>query len=124
MIQPKPVVLLILDGWGISTGQTGDAIHAARTPTWDLLMATAPHTTLSGSGEEVGLPVGQMGNSEVGHLTIGSGRVIDQDLSRISKSIQQGTFFSKSRFKRKFSSYQRNASHFTHSGVIFTRWRS
>jgi 2,3-bisphosphoglycerate-independent phosphoglycerate mutase len=102
MNQPKPVVLLILDGWGVSSGQTGDAIDAASTPTWDLLMSNAPHITLSGSGEDVGLPVGQMGNSEVGHLTIGSGRVIDQDLSRISKSIQQGDFFQNSVLKENF----------------------
>lgn len=102
MTQPKPVVLLILDGWGVSTGETGDAIHAARTPTWDRLMAHAPHIVLSGSGEEVGLPSGQMGNSEVGHLTIGSGRVIDQDLSRITKAIHQRSFFQDPVLKETF----------------------
>lgn len=103
MTQPKPVVLLILDGWGVSTGETGDAIHAARTPTWDHLMSHAPHIVLSGSGEDVGLPSGQMGNSEVGHLTIGAGRVIDQDLSRITKSIRQGTFFQDPVLKETFN---------------------
>lgn len=102
MTQPKPVVLLILDGWGVSTGETGDAIHAAKTPTWDHLMAHAPHITLSGSGEEVGLPAGQMGNSEVGHLTIGAGRVIDQDLSRITNAIKQGAFFQNLVLKETF----------------------
>lgn len=93
MNRPKPVVLLVLDGWGVSLAQEGNAIDTAYTPNWDKLMQNAPHMTLSGSGEEVGLPEGQMGNSEVGHLTIGAGRVIDQDLTRITKSIRHGDFY-------------------------------
>lgn len=106
MIQSKPVVLLILDGWGISSTENGNAISAAKTPHWDQLMANAPHIVLSGSGEDVGLPDGQMGNSEVGHLTIGAGRVIDQDLTRISKSIKQGTFFQNPVLKETFTTLQ------------------
>lgn len=119
MTQPKPVVLLILDGWGVSTGETGDAIHAAQTPTWDKLMAQAPHIVLSGSGEDVGLPQGQMGNSEVGHLTIGSGRVIDQDLSRISKAIRQGSFFQNPVLKETFAKLK-NTSQALHIFGLFS----
>ncbi len=72
----KPVVLLILDGWGSKENGEGNAIYDAKTPVWDQLMRTCPHTTLSGCGLDVGLPQGQMGNSEVGHLTMGAGRVI------------------------------------------------
>lgn len=103
MKRPKPIVLLILDGWGLPTGKPGDAIHAAHTPHWDSLIKNSPHTALSCSGEMVGLPPGQMGNSEVGHLTIGAGRVIDQDLSRITHAIQQGIFFENPILKKTFT---------------------
>ncbi|MGE3318354.1 MAG: 2,3-bisphosphoglycerate-independent phosphoglycerate mutase [Candidatus Berkiella sp.] len=91
----KPVVLLIFDGWGHYEPhqQSGNAILAAKTPHWDRLLADCAHTVLSGSGEDVGLPDGQMGNSEVGHLTLGAGRIIYQDLTRISKAIEKGEFF-------------------------------
>ncbi len=92
MTKSKPVVLLILDGWGSREEKTGNAIACANTPTWDTLMAHNPHTLISGSGEDVGLPHGQMGNSEVGHLTLGAGRVIFQDLGRINHAIQTGEF--------------------------------
>lgn len=100
----KPVVLLIFDGWGWyePQEQAGNAIMAAKTPHWDRLLAQYPHTVLSGSGEDVGLPDGQMGNSEVGHLTLGAGRVIYQDLSRISKSIAQGDFLQNAPLKQAF----------------------
>jgi len=89
----KPFVLLILDGWGYREKAQGNAIATALTPTWDKLKASCPHTLLSGSGEKVGLPSGQMGNSEVGHLTMGAGRVVYQELTRLSKAIETGTFF-------------------------------
>ncbi|MGD9591112.1 MAG: 2,3-bisphosphoglycerate-independent phosphoglycerate mutase [Candidatus Berkiella sp.] len=92
----KPVVLLIFDGWGYKENGKGNAIAAASTPHWDKLIETCPHTTLSGCGEDVGLPDGQMGNSEVGHLTMGAGRVIYQDLTLISKEIKEGRFFQNS----------------------------
>nr|YP_009745211.1 Phosphoglycerate mutase [Halymenia maculata]QIG87221.1 Phosphoglycerate mutase [Halymenia maculata] len=88
-----PIVLTILDGWGYSEKIKGNAIQLANTPTMDRMWRNYPHTLLSASGEDVGLPLYQMGNSEVGHTTIGAGRTIDQDLVRISKSIEDKTFF-------------------------------
>ncbi|WP_223261950.1 2,3-bisphosphoglycerate-independent phosphoglycerate mutase [Cardinium endosymbiont of Dermatophagoides farinae] len=90
---PKPVVLLILDGWGHAAATHYNAIAGAKTPCWDHLMQCHPHTLLDASGGSVGLPAGQMGNSEVGHLTIGAGRVLDQDLTRLNKSLASGDFF-------------------------------
>ena len=87
------VALVILDGWGLAPPGPGNAVELADTPTFDRLWAEYPHTTLEASGEAVGLPPGQMGNSEVGHLTIGSGRVPYQDLMRVNKAIEDGSFF-------------------------------
>ena len=88
----RPVVLIILDGWGINPRTEGNAIALARTPVYNALLREYPNTTLNASGESVGLPEGQMGNSEVGHLNIGAGRVVYQDLTRIDKSIRDGDF--------------------------------
>ena len=88
-----PVVLVVLDGWGCAPPGPGNAVDLADTPVFDRLWAELPHTTLKASGEAVGLPPGQMGNSEVGHLTIGSGRILYQDLMRVNKAIEDGTFF-------------------------------
>jgi len=88
-----PTTLIIMDGYGIAPPGPGNAIAAASTPVLDRLFATCPNTTLSASGEDVGLPQGQIGNSEVGHTNIGAGRVVYQDLTRISRDIQLGTFF-------------------------------
>ena len=85
-------LLLVLDGWGHAAPAPDNAIHAARTPHWDRLWRGAPTTLLSGSGRDVGLPPGQMGNSEVGHMTLGAGRVVHQDLTRIDLAIEDGTF--------------------------------
>jgi 2,3-bisphosphoglycerate-independent phosphoglycerate mutase len=87
------VALVILDGWGCAPPGPGNAVDLADTPVFDELWRTYPHTTLAASGEAVGLPPGQMGNSEVGHLTIGSGRVLFQDLQRVNRSIEDGSFF-------------------------------
>jgi len=87
------VALVVLDGWGCAPAGPGNAIALAGTPEFDRLWATNPHTTLAASGEAVGLPAGQMGNSEVGHLTIGSGRRLYQDLMRVNKAIEDGSFF-------------------------------
>jgi 2,3-bisphosphoglycerate-independent phosphoglycerate mutase len=87
------VALVILDGWGLAPANPGNAVELADTPNFDRLWQRFPHATLDASGEAVGLPPGQMGNSEVGHLTIGSGRVLFQDLMRVNKSIEDGTFF-------------------------------
>jgi 2,3-bisphosphoglycerate-independent phosphoglycerate mutase len=88
----KPVVLVILDGWGIAPPGPGNAVELADTPVFDALWARYPHATLAASGEAVGLPAGQMGNSEVGHLTIGSGRILFQDLARVNQAIEDGSF--------------------------------
>ncbi len=90
----KPVVLLILDGWGYSESKEFNAIYQANTPFWDQLWAEYPHTLIETSGARVGLPDGQMGNSEVGHLNIGAGRIVYQDLTRVSKAIEDGSFYS------------------------------
>jgi 2,3-bisphosphoglycerate-independent phosphoglycerate mutase len=87
------VALIILDGWGCAPPGPGNAVELADTPNFDRLWHTYPHTRLDASGEAVGLPPGQMGNSEVGHLTIGSGRVLFQDLMRVNKAIEDGSFF-------------------------------
>ncbi|PID31929.1 phosphoglycerate mutase (2,3-diphosphoglycerate-independent) [Candidatus Saccharibacteria bacterium] len=89
----KPFVLIICDGWGEAPQQNGNAIEAAKTPRLDALRASWPHTAVAASGEAVGLPEGQMGNSEVGHLTIGAGRVIRQPLSRQNHAIESGIFY-------------------------------
>ena len=88
-----PVVLIILDGWGCAPPGPGNAVDLADTPVFDRLWAELPHTTLQASGEAVGLPPGQMGNSEVGHLTIGSGRILYQDLMRVNKAIEDGSLY-------------------------------
>ena len=87
------VALVILDGWGCAPPGPGNAVELARTPVFDRLWAEFPHTTIEASGEAVGLPAGQMGNSEVGHLTIGSGRVLDQDLQRVNRAARDGSLF-------------------------------
>jgi len=87
------VALVILDGWGCAPPGLGNAVELADTPVFDRLWQEFPHTTLNASGEAVGLPAGQMGNSEVGHLTIGSGRRLYQDLMRVNKAIEDGSFF-------------------------------
>jgi 2,3-bisphosphoglycerate-independent phosphoglycerate mutase len=85
--------LIILDGWGLGDGSSSDAIANAKTPFMDSLLNNYPNATLKTSGEDVGLPEGQMGNSEVGHLNIGAGRIVYQELTRINKSIREGDFF-------------------------------
>jgi 2,3-bisphosphoglycerate-independent phosphoglycerate mutase len=87
------VALVILDGWGLAPAGPGNAIELGNTPVFDRLWRDCPHAQLLASGAAVGLPDGQMGNSEVGHLTIGSGRVLDQDLQRVNRSIADGSFF-------------------------------
>ena len=89
----KPVMLMILDGFGIAPKSDGNAVEAAKKPNFDALVEKYPHTELQASGLEVGLPEGQMGNSEVGHLNIGAGRIIYQELTRITKEIKEGGFF-------------------------------
>jgi 2,3-bisphosphoglycerate-independent phosphoglycerate mutase len=91
---PLPsLALVILDGWGLAPAGPGNAVSQADTPTFDELWASYPHTTLKTSGRDVGLPEGQMGNSEVGHLNLGAGAIVKQDLARIDESIADGSFF-------------------------------
>ncbi|MFM8296038.1 MAG: 2,3-bisphosphoglycerate-independent phosphoglycerate mutase, partial [Microcystaceae cyanobacterium] len=89
----SPVVLVILDGWGYRSEQRANAIALAETPIMDSLMAVYPHTLINTSGKDVGLPKGQMGNSEVGHLNIGAGRIVPQELVRISDAVENGSLF-------------------------------
>ena len=98
----KKALLMILDGWGIGNHGKGDVISSTPTPYWDYLMATYPHSQLQASGENVGLPDGQMGNSEVGHLNIGAGRVVYQDLVKINKACQDGTILENPEIKNAF----------------------
>jgi 2,3-bisphosphoglycerate-independent phosphoglycerate mutase len=93
MARPRPVILIVLDGFGRAADGPHNAVARARTPTFDGLYASRPWTMVETSGERVGLPAGQMGNSEVGHMNIGAGRVVYQDIVRISKAIRDGTFF-------------------------------
>lgn len=93
MDMTKHFGLIILDGWGIGDKSKSDAVFNAKTPFMDFLMENHPHATLKTSGEDVGLPDGQMGNSEVGHMNIGAGRIVYQELTRINKSIREGEFF-------------------------------
>jgi 2,3-bisphosphoglycerate-independent phosphoglycerate mutase len=93
MTAPRPVALIIMDGFGLRDTVEGNAVAQANKPNYDKYLSIYPHTTLTASGEAVGLPEGQMGNSEVGHLNIGAGRIVYQDLTRISKSIREGEFF-------------------------------
>src|ERR1700716_2080166 len=91
---PKPMLLIILDGWGYNFSSQGNAIAQAKKPAWDELNRSFPNPLIHTSGHYVGLPDGQMGNSEVGHLNIGSGRIVHMDITRIDNMIRNGEFFS------------------------------
>ena len=93
MSTPKPVVLCILDGWGSAEAGAANAPHLAATPTFDAIMEQGPQARLITHGPDVGLPTGQMGNSEVGHTNIGAGRVVAMDLGQIDLAIEDGSFF-------------------------------
>jgi 2,3-bisphosphoglycerate-independent phosphoglycerate mutase len=99
----KKALLMILDGWGLGNHTKSDAISSTPTPYWDSLIANYPHSKLQASGENVGLPDGQMGNSEVGHLNIGAGRVVYQDLVKINKSIKEKTILDNPQIKSAYS---------------------
>lgn len=103
MTRPSPLLLLILDGWGYREAAADNAISTARTPNWDHLWATGPRAFLNTSGEAVGLPDGQMGNSEVGHMNIGAGRIVYQELTRINKAIRDGEFAGNSALQDAFA---------------------
>src|SRR6267154_1838134 len=92
MSRPKPLILIILDGWGYRAETKANAIALARKPTYDRLLREYPNTLIHTSGPFVGLPDGQMGNSEVGHLNIGAGRIVHMDITRIDELIATGQF--------------------------------
>lgn len=110
MSRPKPVILIIMDGFGIRKETVGNAVAQANKPNFERLWAKYPHTLLGASGESVGLPDGQMGNSEVGHLNIGAGRVVYQELTRIGKSIREGEFFNNETFLNAIEHVKKNNS--------------
>lgn len=114
----KPTVLIILDGWGWREDPTDNAIAAAQKPFFDSLWQNYPHCLLQASGEAVGLPAGQIGNSEVGHMTIGAGKTIDTDLVRISKAIADGRFASNPVFQQLFNQVKTKNSTLHVMGLI------
>lgn len=114
----KPVMLMILDGFGIGKAYSGNAVKLANTPNFDRLFEEYPTTSLNASGLAVGLPEGQMGNSEVGHLNIGSGRVVYQELTRITKAIQDGDFFQRKEFLDAISNAKNNNSKIHLIGLV------
>ena len=120
----KPVVLMVLDGYGLNDRTEGNAIAMANTPVMDKLMKECPFQKGYASGLAVGLPDGQMGNSEVGHMNIGAGRIIYQDLTRITKAIEDGTFFRMKNYLRQWRTARRMIRIFTFSDfyqmVVFT----
>ena len=116
----KPTVLLILDGYGLNEKTEGNAIALANTPVMDKLMTEYPFVKGYASGMAVGLPDGQMGNSEVGHLNMGAGRIIYQELTRITKEINDGDFFKNEAFKKAVDNCKANNSALHLFGLLST----
>ena len=114
----KKAGLIILDGWGLGKNDHSDAIYNANTPNFDALWANYPHATLKTSGLDVGLPDGQMGNSEVGHLNIGAGRIVYQELTRINKSIADGDFFENKVLRDAFETAKKRQSKTHFIGLV------
>ena len=106
----KPVVLMILDGFGLTDKVDGNAVSAANKPNLDNILKKYPYTQLGASGMDVGLPEGQMGNSEVGHLNIGAGRIVYQALTKITKSISDGDFFQNVALNKAIENVKKNNS--------------
>ncbi|MBE7033454.1 MAG: 2,3-bisphosphoglycerate-independent phosphoglycerate mutase [Ruminococcaceae bacterium] len=106
----KPIMLMILDGYGYNPSTEGNAVYSAKTPVMDKLLSECPNTLINASGMDVGLPDGQMGNSEVGHTNIGAGRIVYQELTRITKSIADGDFFTKDAFVKAIENCKKNDS--------------
>jgi len=117
-MQKSRVVLVILDGWGIGPDYAGNAIHLAKTPTMTMLSHTYPHTELIASGESVGLPKGEDGNTETGHLNIGAGRIVYQDLPRINMSISSGSFLQNKAFLKAAEHVRKNNSNIHLLGLV------
>ena len=115
---PNNIGLIILDGWGIGNKSESDAIYHANTPYMDMLLSRSPNSTLSTSGEDVGLPDGQMGNSEVGHLNIGAGRIVYQELTRINKAVKDGDFFRNPVLQKAFETAKETNSSIHFMGLV------
>ena len=113
-----PTVLMVLDGWGVSNGEGSDAIAGARTPVMDRLTSRFPTTTLGAAGQDVGLPDNQIGNSEVGHLNLGAGRIVYQDFTRINKSIDSGEFFKNKVLLDAFDALKKNSGRLHIMGLM------
>jgi 2,3-bisphosphoglycerate-independent phosphoglycerate mutase len=116
--RPRPFVLIVMDGWGINPRQEGNAIALARTPNIDRIGREWPHTAVQTSGEAVGLPEGQMGNSEVGHQNIGAGKRVLQDYTRVSESIKDGSFFNNPAFLKAVEHVKKNQSQLHICGLL------
>jgi 2,3-bisphosphoglycerate-independent phosphoglycerate mutase len=114
----KPIILIILDGWGVNQDYPGNAITNAKIPTMNRLVKEYPSTTLRASGESVGLPWGEPGNSEVGHLNMGLGRVLYQDLPRINKAIADQTFYQNEALLKAVDHVKKNHSNLHFLGVV------
>src|SRR5437899_12717101 len=122
--RPRPFVLIVMDGWGINPRTEGNAIALARTPNIDKLAREWPHTAVRTSGEAVGLPEGQMGNSEVGHQNIGAGKRVLQDYTRVSESIRDGSFFQNPALLKAVEHVKKNSSHLHICGLLGNGGRS
>ena len=116
--RPRPFVLIVMDGWGINPRKEGNAIALARTPNLDKLTKNWPHTAIRTSGEAVGLPEGQMGNSEVGHQNIGAGKRVLQDYSRVNESIKDGSFFQNPALLKAIEHVKKNGSRLHICGLL------
>ena len=114
----KKALLMILDGWGIGDGGKDDVISQMPTPYWDSLLAKYPHSQLYASGENVGLPDGQMGNSEVGHLNIGAGRVVYQDLVKINRAIKDGSIMDNPAIQLAYSTAKNEGKKLHFMGLV------
>ncbi len=117
-IKNKPVVLIIMDGWGVAPPHKGNAVILGKTPVYDKILEKYPNTLLNASSRAVGLPVGQVGNSEAGHMNIGAGRVVEQDSVTISKGISDGTFFKNPAFHEAIGHVNRNKSRLHIMGLL------
>tara|TARA_R110002072_G_scaffold100107_2_gene220339 strand:+ start:12397 stop:13986 length:1590 start_codon:yes stop_codon:yes gene_type:complete len=107
-VSHKPTILIILDGWGHTDNTVYNAIYSANKPTWDRIWEDYPHTLISASGIDVGLPASQMGNSEVGHMNIGSGRIVDQEFTRITRALKDGSFYHNENLNSAFKNAAEN----------------
>src|SRR3989344_4874728 len=116
----RPLILVILDGWGLAAESKSNAISLAHKPFFNSLWASYPHTQLTASGESVGLPKGEAGNSEVGHLNIGAGKIVYQDEPRINSSIADGSFLHSEVFATAFEHVKKNQSSLHIMGLVGT----